>query len=337
VAAGNYSLTAKATDNSSLVTTSPAVSVSVNAAPTVSITSPVTNTSFEAPASVTIKATAADADGSITKVAFYNGSTLLGSDNTSPYSFTWNNVATGNYSLTAKATDNGLLVTTSSAVIVSVIAPGAPTVRITSPAANAQFSAPATITINATATVDKGTVREVKFYQGTTLLHTATKDPYTWTWQNVPAGNYTLLAKATDNNGLTTTSVGVPISVTTTLARSMVSTTTSNTEITDFTANSTHTNDIKNQKSANQLISLKLSPNPASNDLYAFTTGLQPNKKLTLSIFSESGMLVKTMQSAAVNQVIKVDISSLRRGVYTLKVVGEDGVLSKQFVKITDK
>jgi hypothetical protein len=34
------------------------------------------------------------------------GVRLLGTDTTSPYNFSWNNVAAGSYTLTTKATDN---------------------------------------------------------------------------------------------------------------------------------------------------------------------------------------------------------------------------------------
>ena len=37
---------------------------------------------------------------------FFNGETKLGEDLSSPYSFTWNNVATGTYVISAVATDN---------------------------------------------------------------------------------------------------------------------------------------------------------------------------------------------------------------------------------------
>ncbi|NSL87346.1 glycosyl hydrolase family 8 [Chitinophaga solisilvae] len=94
----------------------------VNNPPTVSITSPAANASFTAPATVTINATAADSDGTVKKVEFFNGATKLGEDTTSPYSYTWNNVAAGSYSLTAKATDNGNAATTSAAVNISVAA-----------------------------------------------------------------------------------------------------------------------------------------------------------------------------------------------------------------------
>lgn len=96
-----------------------------NAAPTVSITSPVNGASFTAPATITINATAADSDGTITKVEFFQGSTKIGEDLSSPYSITWTNVATGSYSLTAKATDDSSAVTTSAPVNITV-QPSAP-------------------------------------------------------------------------------------------------------------------------------------------------------------------------------------------------------------------
>lgn len=74
--------------------------------PTVNITNPDDGQSFTAPASISISATATNSDGSISRVEFFNGSTKLGEDLTSPYSFTWSNVAAGNYSLTARATDD---------------------------------------------------------------------------------------------------------------------------------------------------------------------------------------------------------------------------------------
>ncbi|UOQ76946.1 Ig-like domain-containing protein [Hymenobacter sp. 5516J-16] len=96
----------------------------VNAAPTVALTSP-TATSFSAPATITLTATAADTDGSISRVEFYQGTTLLGSDATAPFSFTWNNVSAGAYSLTAKAFDDKNLSTTSAVVAITVVIPDA--------------------------------------------------------------------------------------------------------------------------------------------------------------------------------------------------------------------
>jgi Bacterial Ig domain/Secretion system C-terminal sorting domain len=93
---------------------------SFNNAPSVSITSPANNAVFNVGSSITINATAADTDGTVTSVVFYNGATLLGTSTTAPYTFTWASVPVGSYALTAKATDNGGATTTSAIVNVSV-------------------------------------------------------------------------------------------------------------------------------------------------------------------------------------------------------------------------
>lgn len=91
-----------------------------NAAPQVNITSPVNNASFALGTTVNLSASATDTDGTIAKVQFYNGATLLGQDITSPYSFSWTNVPAGNYSITAKATDNAGATTTSNSTTISI-------------------------------------------------------------------------------------------------------------------------------------------------------------------------------------------------------------------------
>jgi hypothetical protein len=90
-----------------------------NQPPTVAITSPATGASFTAPALVPINASASDSDGSVTNVQFFDGTTLLGATNNTPYTVTAN-LALGSHTLTAVATDNGGLSTTSSVVNVTV-------------------------------------------------------------------------------------------------------------------------------------------------------------------------------------------------------------------------
>ena len=62
----------------------------------------------------------------MSKVEFYAGAILLGTDTSSPYSFSWPSVAAGTYSLTAVAYDTAGAKTTSSAVSVTVSAVTAP-------------------------------------------------------------------------------------------------------------------------------------------------------------------------------------------------------------------
>ncbi|MBO9699967.1 MAG: T9SS type A sorting domain-containing protein [Sporocytophaga sp.] len=79
---------------------------------------------------ITLSATATDTDGNISKVDFYNGSTLLGSDNSSPYSYDFTPTAAGTLSLKAVATDNANATGESSVISVTVSA--LPTATISS-------------------------------------------------------------------------------------------------------------------------------------------------------------------------------------------------------------
>jgi hypothetical protein len=88
-------------------------------APTVSITAPTAGATVSG--TTTISATASDNVG-VTSVGFYVGTTLLGSDTSSPYSYSWatTSYANGAYSLTAKAYDAAGNSKTSTAVSVTV-------------------------------------------------------------------------------------------------------------------------------------------------------------------------------------------------------------------------
>ncbi len=182
-----YVLTAIATDNGGLTTTSAPISVTVpgnNVPPTVSITSPLNNATFTAPANIAVTANAADtAPGTVTRVDFLLDGVVTGNDLTSPYAFTFPNVAarTAPYVLTAIATDNGGLTTTSAPISITVAGNNVPpTVSITAPINNTGFIAAANVTITANASdTAPGTVASVQFFDGTTQIGaTDTTSPF---------------------------------------------------------------------------------------------------------------------------------------------------------------
>jgi hypothetical protein len=82
-------------------TTSPRPSGRRTRPPTAAITSPANGAGFSDPASIPIVATAADADGTVAAVAFYDGAALLGTLSAPPYTFNWSNPPAGAHSLTA--------------------------------------------------------------------------------------------------------------------------------------------------------------------------------------------------------------------------------------------
>jgi beta-glucanase (GH16 family) len=188
--------------------------VSANPAPTVAITNIVNEAVYTTPASIAIQTNASDPNGSISKVDFYNGAYYIGTSTTSPYNYTWQTSTPGIYQLIAKATDNQNKTTSSKPVTVLVSAPGntAPQISITSPTASTPYRKPAKVIINTNVT-DNGIIYKVEFFNGSTLLGTVNKAPYTYTWENVPQGTYTITAKATDNGKLSTTSAPVTVTV----------------------------------------------------------------------------------------------------------------------------
>lgn len=87
---------------------------------TTAISSPANGTGFSEGDNISLTATASTTTGSITKVEFYQGSTKLGEDASSPYTFTWNNVPAGTYAITSVATNSGSQTGTSSVVTINV-------------------------------------------------------------------------------------------------------------------------------------------------------------------------------------------------------------------------
>jgi regulation of enolase protein 1 (concanavalin A-like superfamily) len=69
-----------------------------------------------------------------------------------------------------------------------------PLVSLTAPASGTGYTAPAAITISASASDPEGRMSAVEFYSGTTLLGRDTTSPYATSWNSVPAGSYVLTA-----------------------------------------------------------------------------------------------------------------------------------------------
>ncbi len=195
----------------------------VNVSPSVSLTSPINGSTLPVgTTSVTLNASAADSDGTVASVKFYNGATLVATDTTAPYSANVTGLTAGNYTFKATATDNQGATTDSlsSITISSNTTNLPPTVSITSPVSGTVLPAGTTsVTVKANAADSDGTVASVKFYNGATLVATDTTAPYEAVVSSLTNGTaYTLKAVATDNKGATfeaTSSVSVANVVTT--------------------------------------------------------------------------------------------------------------------------
>jgi hypothetical protein len=267
---------------------------------------------YKAPAAINFAADVTPNGHTNSRVQFYNGVTLLGAGTSAPYSFSWNNVSVGTYSLRAEVVyDSGSTVASAAVnVTVATILPpsgltfvadsgtisllfsgtlawdpspdsaiagyrlyevvasgtytnvidvidvgnatsatvsnlvngvtfffairaydaigqvsdfsneirytatnGPPTLALTWPTNCAVYMAPATINFAASVVPNGHTIRQVQFYDGVTLLGAVISAPYSFSWNNVGGGSYSLSAQVVYDSGGTVASAPVNVSV----------------------------------------------------------------------------------------------------------------------------
>jgi plastocyanin len=95
-----------------------------NVPPTIAITNPPNGSVLASPATFSIAAKPSDTDGSVTNVLFLEGTTSLGNVQNSPYLVTVHNLAAGDYTFAAEASDNGGAKATN-AITIHIVAPAA--------------------------------------------------------------------------------------------------------------------------------------------------------------------------------------------------------------------
>lgn len=176
--------------------------------PTITLTSPAL--SGDVTGSTILSATASDGRG-MGKVDFYAGSTLLASDSTFPYSYTWDTtkIANATYAITARAYDTSSNSTTTGSVSLKVVNP--PNVNVISPLAGATVKGTVTVSANASSL---GGISRVDFYHGSTLFGTSSTSVYSTSLDTTKLadGTYTITAKAYDTGGLNA-SASVSVSI----------------------------------------------------------------------------------------------------------------------------
>jgi len=186
VAAGNYAITAKATDNGGASTTSATVNIIVNPAGgggCDGIAAWVATTAYSGGAQVVYA-------GKVYNAKWWTQGDQpdLNTGSGKPWEYVRDCGGSGNTP---------------------------PAVSITAPANNTTFTAPANIAVAVTATDADGSISYVTFYNGASVLNVDSSAPYTYNWNNVAAGSYVITAKATDNGGASATSAAINVSVNT--------------------------------------------------------------------------------------------------------------------------
>ncbi len=188
------------------------VQVLPHVGPVVQITAPIVGFTGTAPASIQIDAQVTPGTDVIRQVEFFDGPVRIGGVLGAPYRMTWNNVAAGNYSLTARATDVSGVTTVSRAVLISVVNPNQPpSITLSSPAEGGRVQLPASVELVADAKDPDGSVVKVEFFDGNTLLASIATPPHRFVVNSLQEGTHVFSARATDNSGASTVSPSVRV------------------------------------------------------------------------------------------------------------------------------
>jgi hypothetical protein len=173
-------------------------------APKVALTSPADGAAFELPAVVTLTAEASDPDDPIQGVSFFADDICLGRVTTAPYTLSWTNPPVGPHALFARAFDQSGKSAISTPVKITVKATP-PAITLTAPTDGQVFPTPATVKIDAQVTKGSGAITKVLLLGDGRPLATLHAEPYTFTWERVPAGPHAITATVIDEFGQTAT------------------------------------------------------------------------------------------------------------------------------------
>ncbi len=237
ISTGNYVIKAVVTDNEGAIGED-TISFSVggdnppppppppsgeNIVPNVSITSPSNGQNISIGSNVAVNLSASDSDGSIVKHQIFVNGTLVDTDGANFTPHPINNIASGNYTIRAVVTDNEGA--TAEDTIQFSVGSGnppppsgdniAPTVSIVNPSNGQNFNTGSTVSVNLSASDSDGSVVKYQIFVNGTLVDTDGANFTPHPIKSISAGNYTVKAIVTDNDGATAEdtiqfTVGVP-------------------------------------------------------------------------------------------------------------------------------
>ncbi len=216
---GTHTLVVRATDTGG-ATRDASLPVEITAAlgtgPTVALILPSNGATFAPGANVDLAASGSDADGFIANVQFFVDGVAVGAaDTTFPFTGQAAGIAVGTHRLEALATDDKGNSTLSSPVTITA-AFQSPTVRIVSPANNAQATPGAPLPLSAAVTLASGvTALRVDYFLDGVAIGSGTGASFIYSWvpTNAQVGTHLLTARVTDSNTLTATSAAVTVRV----------------------------------------------------------------------------------------------------------------------------
>lgn len=179
----------------------------------VKLTSPRPDSAYLNTGNVVFEASVVSGVTPISKVEFYSDNVKIGESSASPYNFTWVNPTVGIHTVYAKAVNQNGIANKSNYFGLK-ITDGKPEIFLQSPSASISYGMLDTIVFSAAARDYNGSIQKVEFFRNGTSIGEVSTPPYRLNWGNAQAGQYTVFAKATDNEGNSVVTPTVTINVT---------------------------------------------------------------------------------------------------------------------------
>lgn len=217
-----------------------------------------------------------------------------------PYTFNWNNVSAGTYSLTVVAIDNFYAKTRSVPISITINEP--PLIRISNPLKGSNYKSPATIEIDVAASDPDGSITKVELYSGTNHIAELTGVSYSYVWKGVSKGIYTITAIATDNLNATTTSDQIEFTV----------------------------EDVPRYDGNSEIVNLYPNPNDGHFSV-EFVTPLQ-NEPSEIIITDLDGKMIYLEALSNLETLRHFDLSYIKSGIYIMMIMYKEILVTKKFI-----
>jgi hypothetical protein len=175
-----------------------------------------------------------------------------------------------------------------------------PSVSISFPTKGTAFTPPANLTVSVEASDPDGAITKVELYNDTKKIEETSLSPYSFTLKDLPAGNYSLKAVATDDKQGTTVSATLQFSVV-----------------------------AYNEKSEY----FKLYPNPNNGRFTVDFSTLVESGSFILSVVDLIGNTVYREEISSEEVSKQFDLSHLNSGIYVLMIAAGQILLTQKFIK----
>lgn len=208
---GPYFFAVQAYDSRGGSSVSSPAAVLVNAVPEVQLSGIANGSTFALYSTLDFDVNANDPDGSVKRVEFYLNNAKVGVDSVAPYAYEFTGNSFGNFTFFARATDDLGGISTSNTLNFTLNAP--PIIALSSPATGAKYVPGSVLTLQANSSDPDGSVNRVEFWQNGEKIGEDLDSPFTFIINNIKSGAYFYVAKAFDNQGLSSTSSPVAVIV----------------------------------------------------------------------------------------------------------------------------